>query len=115
MPVGAMLLCMVGIFYLAYRVSRYLAGRGASPLPGMKGRHMRVLDRMMLSQDKMIVLVQIGTQYLVLGVSSGQISLLSELEPEQAQLWLEEPPQAPKGQSFSEALGHALRTMGKKR
>ncbi len=45
-------------------------------------KYMKIIDRMNLSQDKSIAIVQVGEKYILTGVSSAGISLLKELSEE---------------------------------
>lgn len=77
-----MLIALVAVFaviYLSYVFSKYLAV-GAGKISG--ARYMRIVDRLMLGQDKMVAIVQIGTTYYVAGVTADNIQLLKELEGE---------------------------------
>lgn len=67
---------VIFILYLSYVFSKYI-GKGI----GMKKstRHMQVLDRLILSQDKSIAVVQVGCRYFLIGVASSQINVLTEL------------------------------------
>ncbi|MGP1570044.1 MAG: flagellar biosynthetic protein FliO [Eubacteriales bacterium] len=79
---GPMLIALIAVFaviYLSYVFSKYLAV-GATKMSG--ARYMRIVDRLMLGQDKMVAIVQIGTTYYVAGVTSQNIELLKELEGE---------------------------------
>lgn len=67
---------VIFILYLSYVFSKYV-GKGI----GVKKstRHMLVLDRLVLSQDKSIAVVQVGCRYFLIGVASSQINVLTEL------------------------------------
>lgn len=77
-----MLLALIAVFaviYLSYVFSRYLAVN-AGKMSG--AQYMRIIDRLMLGQDKMVVIVQIGTTYYIAGVTPQSIQILKELEGE---------------------------------
>lgn len=73
------LLVVIGILYLAYVVTKYI-GNGAI----LKARSgcMQVRDQIPLGKDRSAAIVQIGERYFFIGISAGQISLLSELDEE---------------------------------
>ena len=48
---------------------------------------MRLLDQLTMGADLRLVLVQVGTRYLLLGLSSNGITQLAELTAEEAALW----------------------------
>lgn len=69
----------VFIIYLSYVVSKYV-GRGMNK--NGNSHYMRVVDQLMVGQDRYVAVVQAGDKYLLIGVTSQQISLLQELDPE---------------------------------
>ena len=69
----------VFIIYLSYVVSKYV-GRGMNK--NGNSHYMRVVDQLMVGQDRYVAVVQAGDKYLLIGVTSQQISLLRELDPE---------------------------------
>ena len=77
--VAGTLILVVGILVLCYFTTRKL-GRMQ---PGGGGRYIRLLERIVIGQDKTIALVQAGDKYLLLGVASSQITVLMELNKEQ--------------------------------
>ena len=98
------------IIYLSYLASKYV-GRGMSR--GSSSRYMRLIDQMMLGQDRHLAVVQVGGRYLLVGVTAGQISILSEVKDEELF------PLAPEesegtGQDFKKLLGK-LNGLGRKR
>ena len=64
------------IIYLSYLASKYV-GRGMCK--GSNSRYMRLIDQVTLGQDRHVAIMQVGGKYLLVGVTSGQISLLSEI------------------------------------
>lgn len=111
-----MLLTVVAVLALAYLCTRYLAGRMPA-LPGAartKGG-MRVLDQLALGRDQRIVLVQVGEQFLLLGVTAAGIAQLAQLTREEADQWTSQPPPAD-GQgnmSFRDAFLRSLTREGR--
>ncbi len=99
------------ILYLSYLASKYI-GKGMSR--GGNSRYMRVIDQLMLGQDRHIAVIQVGGKYLLVGVTAGQISILSEVKDEELF------PLAPEGEgggaevpSFGKMLGK-LNDLGKR-
>lgn len=74
------LVIIILILYLTF-VCTKLIGRGA--IQRNKSRYMKIVDQMVLGQDKSIAIVQIGEQYHLIGISSSQITMLSELDAAQ--------------------------------
>ncbi|MBI3803011.1 MAG: flagellar biosynthetic protein FliO [Nitrospirae bacterium] len=76
--VGASLLLVLGIIALtAYAVKRFLGGRlglwRTQPL-------IQVLSTTYLGPKKEIAVIEVGKEYLVVGITATQISLLTRLE-----------------------------------
>lgn len=74
------LFAVVGVIYLSYVFSKYVA-LGASKMSGTK--YMRVVDRMLLGQDKMMMIVQIGESYYLAGVTSQNVQIIKELSEDE--------------------------------
>ena len=72
----ATFVAVIVIIYLSYLASKYigkgLGGRNSS-------RYMRLIDQITLGQDRHVAIMQVGGKYLLVGVTSGQISLISEV------------------------------------
>ncbi len=79
-PMLIALIAVFAVIYLSYVFSKYLAV-GAGKMSG--ARYMRIVDRLMLGQDKMVAIVQIGTTYYIAGVTTQNIQILKELEGEE--------------------------------
>lgn len=97
-----MTVCVVLIIGLAYWFTRFMAGRGAfGSFQG--GRQMEVLDRLPLGRDQSVILARVGERYLLLGVGTAGVTLLTELSAEEAASW--KTAQPPEGNpSFKEAF-----------
>ena len=65
------------IIYASYLASKYI-GKGLGR--GTGSRYMRLIDQITLGQDRHMAIVQIGGKYLLVGVTSGQINVLSEVQ-----------------------------------
>ena len=85
---GISLLIVLVVIWLAVQLIRRLHARG---LAGPARSYVQVLDRTYLAPKKAICIVQIGSQYLALGVTDSQITRLSRLNPEQTRLALQVP------------------------
>lgn len=87
-----MLTAVVAILFLAWLVTRYLAGwtSGAARFSRNRGGRLRLLERMSLGREQYLAVVQAGEKYLLLGVTGSQITLLRELSAEEASAWIEE-------------------------
>lgn len=71
------LLVVIIILYLAYVVTKYI---GSGVVAKARSGCMQVRDQITLGKDRSAAIVQIGERYFFIGISGGQISLLSELE-----------------------------------
>jgi flagellar protein FliO/FliZ len=69
-----------------------LARFGARRFRGQAGAMVRVLHRQPLSRTSSVAVVTVGTRVLVLGTTEHQVSILTELEPEELDLVVEEAP-----------------------
>lgn len=67
------------IIYFSYLASKYI-GKGTSM--NQKSRYMRVIDQITVGQDRYVAIVQIGVKYFLVGIASGQVNVLSELQAE---------------------------------
>lgn len=116
------ILVLLLVFYLAWLVTRYVAGRAKGKAAG---RTMRVVDRLNLSNDKAILVVKIGEEYCVIGMTGHEIRLIKTLSQEEAEpfraeaekqehAWQDGPVAGiTRGlHSFSERLGFAMRRPG---
>ncbi len=73
-------IAVVLILYLSYLFSRYLS-KGMSKSSSSK--YMRLIDQITMGQDRHIAVVQIGTKYLLVGITAGQVNILTEIEDEE--------------------------------
>ena len=76
----ATFLVVLLIIYGSYLASKYI-GRGLSK--SSSSRYMRLIDQLTLGQDRHIAVIQVGGKYLLVGVTAGQISILSEVKDEE--------------------------------
>ena len=68
------------IIYLSYLASKYL-GRGITK--SSSSRYMRLIDQIALGQERYIAIVQVSGKYLLVGITAGQVNILSEMEDEE--------------------------------
>lgn len=68
------------IIYGSYIASKYI-GKGLSK--SSSSRYMRLIDQITLGQDRHIAIIQVSGKYLLVGITAGQIRVLSELEEDE--------------------------------
>lgn len=68
------------IIYLSYICSKYL-GKGLAR--SSRSKYMRLVDQLMVGQNRTLAIVQVGEQYLLLGIAQEQIRTLGELTEEE--------------------------------
>jgi len=71
------LAAMAAVLYLSYLFSRYLAV-GASKIN--KSKYVKIIDRVVLGQDRMILIAMIGEKYYLIGSTAQSIQILAELD-----------------------------------
>ena len=96
---GLALFC--GILYLAYLSTKYI-GKKYSTGGKAKG-NLQILDCISLGKDSRLCIVRAGEKYLLVGISSHNISLVSELNENELNFG-EKNSHSEGGMSFSEAL-----------
>lgn len=100
------LVCVVLILGLAYWFTKRVAAPGGLgalvAAPGTE--QLKVLARLALGKEQLLVVVQAGERYFLLGVTQSAVSTLAEFTREEAEAWFAGPdgPAAPP--SFLEAL-----------
>lgn len=67
------------IIYLSYICSKYL-GKGLAK--SSRSRYMRLVDQLIVGQNRTLAIVQVGEQYLLLGIAQEQIQTLAEFTEE---------------------------------
>lgn len=91
-----MLFVVVLILVLAYWAAKWV-GSYSGKTPGGRLRigggteKFRVLSQISLGRDQRLLLVRLQERCYLLGVSSGEITLLKELDADEAGEWLAEP------------------------
>lgn len=97
------LLVVLAIIFAAYYVTKLIAGKAVGM---MRSKKMRVVDTLALSRDKQIVIVQVGEQAHLLGVSASGINELALLPGD----ILDEPSPAPaQGEPFISRFVSAMK------
>ena len=82
-----MLLALVAIIFAAYYVTRLISGRAVRM---MRSQKMHIVDRLAIAHDKQILILRVGGEAHMIGVTNSQISELAVLpaeildEPEKA-------------------------------
>lgn len=71
---------VVLIIYGSYLASKYIGG-GLSK--SSSSRYMRLIDQITMGQDRHIAIIQVSGKYLLVGITAGQIHVLSELQDEE--------------------------------
>ncbi len=103
---------VVLILYLAYYATRWIGMHGA---PGGGGafraggaERFRILGQLGVGRNERLVLVRLDERCYLLGVTEHQITLLRELEGDEAAQWLAQG-DVPEAPGFVEALNRSLR------
>ena len=85
-----------------------LARFGARRFQGQSGALVRVVHRQALSRTSAVAVVTVGSRVLVLGTTEHQVSILTELEPEELDLEVVEEPELPERRPASVIEAHEL-------
>ena len=87
------LLCLILILVLAYFASRWVATRGAAGFRGIpaigSSDQLRVVAQVPVGRSESLVLVYLQGKCYLLGVTASSISLITELEGDEAEAWME--------------------------
>lgn len=67
------------VLWGAYIASKWFASRSVL---SFSSKFMRIVDRVQLTRDAFLCIIQIGERYFLAGISSGSINLLSEISEE---------------------------------
>jgi flagellar biogenesis protein FliO len=80
------------------------------------GGHIQILDRRMLEMNVSVHLVQVGSKYFLLGSSSKNLTLLSEISAKDAVTHSQTTPEIPNvGASFAEILAKVRAVLPRKK
>ena len=77
MPIILALVAVGIVLYLSYLFSRYLAV-GAARIN--KSKNIKIIDRVVLGQERMLLITKIGEKYYLIGSSAQSIQILTELD-----------------------------------
>ena len=107
-----MILSLAGVlglfFILVYAMKKLNSGLGY-----VNGSRMKVLDRVSLGKDGMLVVVSVADKLMLIGVTGQRIEKLSDIDMTPEEYYARQSsPQAPNAVSFASAFADALR--GKK-
>lgn len=107
-----MLLIVIVVLVLAYGCTRFLGACGMAGTPGgiRKSEDLYVMRQIGIGRNQRLLLVRMGERCLLLGVSSEAVTLLLQLEGEEAKQWFEQTENAVQGSGFMDVLReHALK------
>lgn len=100
-PLILSLVAIVGVLYLCYLLSRYLAKKANSVA---NTANIQILERVALAQDKGLAIARICGSYYLIGFSAERVEILQELDQTEIR------PAAPGvGRNFADALSTALK------
>ena len=100
-----MLVAVVVVLGLAYLATRWISTRGIGGIMGAgSAGEFSVLHQIVVGRNERLLLVRLGERCLLLGVTAGGISLLKELEPEEAEYWLRSKTQPNGAPSFLDVI-----------
>ncbi len=77
------LVLFAAILFLAYVSTKLL---GAKAVRGMRGRHLKVVDTIVLGFDRQIYLIKVGDQFLLVSFSNKSIKFMTLLDSSQVRL-----------------------------
>lgn len=77
------LILFAAILFLAYVSTKLL---GAKAVRGMRGRHLKVVDSIVLGFDRQIYLIKAGEQFLLVSSSNKSIKFMTLLDSSQVRL-----------------------------
>lgn len=106
----SMVISVVLICFLAYFITRKLGTNNLFNINQKQGK-MRVYDRLILAPNKSIVIVKVGQRLFLLGVSNENISLITELDANQAENWFEKEQISP---NFTDVISNIINKKGGK-
>ena len=104
---------IVLILYLAYFATKWIGTHsvpgGVGTLRALGAGDFRILGQLGVGRNERLVLARLGERCYLLGVTEHQITLLRELDGEEAAPWLAQSEDAAVPPSFMEVLGETLR------
>jgi flagellar biosynthetic protein FliO len=82
----SMILFLAILFAASFLVKRYVKN-GTFTNPGGKiSGNMKIIEKLSISSSQLILLVKVCNEYLVLGVTNGNIQTLAQLMPEETEI-----------------------------
>lgn len=101
-----MLLVVVLVLVLAYFSTRLIARQGLPGLPRVSAQgRITLLWQQNVGKNERLVLVQVHSRCLLLGVTASGIQVLTELSEEEARQWQQKAsPPGPEGPGFAQIL-----------
>ena len=79
---AGLIIAIAVILFLSYVFSKYI-GRGV--MGYSSSSNIKVVDRIILGQDKSLAIVKVGNKYYLIGISSAGINMLNEVSPDDLQ------------------------------
>lgn len=98
-PLILSIIILLAILYMAYLASKYLGGATARQ---SSAKHIKLLDSMAVGQDKAIAAIRVGERQFLIGITTGGISNLAELEQQDVQEMLLEEDASSAQQKFAD-------------
>ncbi len=103
MTVVTTFLLVMGILALCYFFTKKV---GKGMLRYQTSSCMKVIDRVIIGQDKSLMIVQIGERYCLIGVAQSGIQLLMELSKEEVEMQILD---KEKNQNFTEMFSEKFK------
>jgi flagellar protein FliO/FliZ len=105
-----LLVIVILIVYLSHLFSKFVA---MGTLKAAQSKHMKVIDRIIIGQDRMILIVQVQSRFFLIGTTSEEMTLLAELSTEDVTSILQEK-DTTKDTRFKEVFFDQLKSKWKK-
>ena len=105
-----MLLVTALVLAAAFYTTKFVARR---PQVGGKGRHMQILERLPLGKDKFLAIIEVGGQYMLVGVSGQTVNLVSILPDTFGESLADVRQQSPLGNPFQAVMEQFLQKSGR--
>ncbi len=71
------------IFFILFVLYMFSKKMGTIPIKGRESKYTKVIDRIILSRDKYIELIEVGEDVLIVGISSSSLELLHKIKKDQ--------------------------------
>ena len=107
----SMIVTVALICFLAYFVTKKIGTNNLFVGNNHSDNKMRVYERMILAPNKSLVIVKVAEHWLLLGVSNENISLITEIDAEQAKVWSEKEQISP---NFADVISNIISKKGGK-